>query len=339
MGIRVVQNKQARQTLLAFGLLLIGGIAGAFPWIRYALSNGPQALIGELLGGAVAVEQGSRWIVAANHLVSFMLLGIPVTFGLRAPWNVDWLFLPLIPMVVIAWLGVYWGARVEARKKGPAPYWFIAGAAIMVTLGFLLTSFGVDPSGRYFLPVTHVLAILAGGALIAEDLKPALRYSGAGILLVYALLGNVQCILQNPPGLTTQFYEPARVDMTDMPDLIEFLSEKEITSGYSNYWVAYPLAFLSAEKLIFTPTLPYHLDMRYTARDNRYPAYDAIVAQNPAPALITTRNELLDRRLIEQFETLGVTWKTEVIGDFHVYYNLSAKVYPTQLLSDSSQDR
>ena len=39
------------------------------------------------------------------------------------------------------------------------------GIMLTLTAGFILTSFGNDPSGRYFLPLWMPLSIIAGGCL------------------------------------------------------------------------------------------------------------------------------------------------------------------------------
>jgi hypothetical protein len=68
-------------------------------------------------------------------------------------------------------------------------------------------------------------------------------------------------------------------------------------TGYSQYWVTYPLAFQSEEQLIFAPRLPYHQDMRYTERDDRYPAYTQMAAEGQRTAYISARNPELDAHL------------------------------------------
>ncbi len=70
------------------------------------------------------------------------------------------------------------------------------------------------------------------------------------------LWGIVDSASRNPPGITTQFDPVARVDTRAYGDLVAFLEAHDERAGYTNYWVAYPLAFLSQERLIFVPRLP-----------------------------------------------------------------------------------
>jgi hypothetical protein len=113
--------------------------------------------------------------------------------------------------------------------------------------------------------------------------------------------------------------------------LIDFLIEKGETRGYSNYWVTYPLAFLSQEKLIFIPRLPYHLDFRYTERDDRYAAYNSMVAEADRVAYITTHHPELNAYLASAFKELDIKWEEIQIGDYHVFFNLSELVRPDEI--------
>ncbi len=134
-----------------------------------------------------------------------------------------------------------------------------------------------------------------------------------------------------PPGITTQFYEPARIDHRYDQELIDFLLEKGEKRGYSNYWVSYPIAFLSQEELIFIPRLPYHPDLRFTLRDDRYSPYTELVGNAEKIAYITTKNELLNRKIRNGLLDLEVTWNEHQIGDFQIFYNLSKMVRPGEL--------
>jgi hypothetical protein len=77
--------------------------------------------------------------------------------------------------------------------------------------------------------------------------------------------------------------------------------------------------------------LPYHLDFRYTERDNRYAPYNDMVAQSERVAYITTNHPPLDKRLRDGFTDLGISWKETQIGNYHVFYNLSRPVRPSEI--------
>ncbi len=313
-------------------ILLAGFLLGSLPWWMFALQNGLSNLTGELLGGAVAVEKDPWLVRTGNHLVNFFLLGGTALFGFRPPWAVRWLATPLIPLAAVFW-GWVWVRVVQLSRSDPAErraFGLTLGTAGILLLAFVFTSFGVDPSGRYFLPVYLVLSLAAGRVLSLVQ-RPLAAGAAGGLVLVFHLWGVVSCAATNPPGLTTQFYEPARVDHRQMMELVDFLQQENETTGYTNYWVAYPLAFLSDETLIFIPRLPYHPDFRYTARDDRYPPYQALVAHSDRVAYITTRHPELNERLREGFRAKGITWQEKGIGEYQVFYRLSQKIEPAAL--------
>jgi hypothetical protein len=95
--------------------------------------------------------------------------------------------------------------------------------------------------------------------------------------------------------------------------------------------VAYPLAYLSDEEIVFVPRLPYHQDLRYTSRDNRYLKYDQLVQQAEKLAYITTNNPPLDAQIQLGLKKLGVSWQENQIGDYHIYYQLSKRITPELL--------
>ncbi|HSM23534.1 MAG TPA: hypothetical protein VK856_01560, partial [Anaerolineaceae bacterium] len=133
------------------------------------------------------------------------------------------------------------------------------------------------------------------------------------------------------PYLTTQFYAPAQVNQSKMNELIEFLSKENELYGYSNYWVSYPLAFLSNEKIIAIPQLPYHPDLRYTSRDNRIEKYNEIVEKGDTSFYITTNNLLLDDLIMKKLNEKQILFNLTKIGDYQIYYNLSQKISPFEL--------
>lgn len=311
-----------------------GGILGAAPWWFYAAGSGWSRLVEELLGKAVSVETGSWIFQLGTHLVTFVLLGLTALFGFRPPWSVTWLALPLLPFMLAFWMGVLvfgfrslrsenWAYRREA--------WLLAGIPLVTAAGFLFTSFGADPSGRYFLPMMIPLAVAAAFLILKLSKKLWQVAALLGLVIVFQGWGTVQSAFAFPQGLTTQFYEPSIIDHRADADLIQFLREQGETRGYTNYWVAYPLAFRSAEDLVFIPRLPYHLDLRYTPRDDRSAPYTALVEQSSRAAFITTRSPALDEHLVAEFNRLGVEWQEAKIGDYHVFYHLSRVVPPVEL--------
>jgi 4-amino-4-deoxy-L-arabinose transferase-like glycosyltransferase len=318
-------------------IVVAGFILGSLPWWLFAFQNGFQGLFTELAGSAVAVEQQSWLVTVLNHLVNLLLLGIPAVLGLRPPWTVQWLALPLIPLILIFWgaVFVFFIRKTFRHSTGEWAYPVLGGVVLIFLLLFLASPFGADPSGRYFLPLVISFSLAAAGFLISTFKKWVFQAGLVALVVIFNAWGTLQCAATTPPGITTQFDAVTAIDQAQMPALIHFLRQNGETRGYSNYWVSYPLAFLSSEELIFVPRLPYHQDLRYSSRDDRYAPYDAIVAQSDRVAYITTNNPALDEKLRHAFSNAGVTWEETQIGDFHVYYRLSKAIRPAELNLDN----
>lgn len=311
-------------------------VIGASPWILWAGQHGLGDLIAELFGSAIAgASPGSAAAAWGQHLANLTLFGPTVIMGLRPPWSVQLLAWPISPIPIVFWLsvlgfGVWHLRRAQAVSPLTAALLAVVGLDL---LGFVLTPFGADPSGRYFLPLMVPMAVFGGGALawLGRSRRTLLAYAAVAALMTYNLAATVDAAVGSATGLTTQFDPVAQVDQGSLPDLIDFLRSHDLDRGYTNYWVAYPLAFASDEELIFVPALPYHLDLRYTARDNRYPPYEQLVASSSHIGYITTHHPVLNAAIEAGLDSLSVGHQQAEIGPYTVFYDLSRPVRPEEL--------
>lgn len=316
-----------------FSVAMAGVFIGSLPWLIFALQNGFQALVGELLGSAVAVETQPWFQIISQHLINLVLFGLTALLGFRPPWEVRWLAAPLLPLVLIFWVSIiyFWLRSFNRESTNKDSFLILNGIGLCLVAGFVLTPFGVDPSGRYFLPLSVILALLAG--LVISRMKKIFIVGLTGLILVFQLWGTLECALHNPPGITTQFNPITQIDTSYQDDLVQFLQKKGVTHGYSNYWVSYPVAFMSDEKIILSPRLPYHLDLGYTDRDDRYPPYTELVKESRSVAFVTTNHPALDNLIRTQLLAKSVTWEENRIGNYQIFFNLSQKVEPSEFLS------
>jgi len=335
---QVCQQRISKKWLFFFICLFpLGFLIGSSPWWVYAFNRGWDRLIAELFGSAVAVERASWLSQSFTHLFSLIVLGGTVLFGLRPPWEVRWLAFPLLPLALLFWLAVigFLFRQVIRREHQDRPIYLLFFSVLGVfVVGFLFTPFGVDPSGRYFLPLYIILAMAAGemvGKFIHKILWQILL---VGMVMLFNLWGTIECAIQNPPGLTTQFDQAVVIDHRYDQALVDFLKENQELRGYTNYWVSYPLAFESQEQIIFIPRLPYHPDLRYTLRDDRYPLYDDLVNQSQRVAYITSHTPELDEILRKNFQLYGISWLEVKIGDYQVFYDLSQPIRPEVIIPD-----
>ena len=315
----------ATYLLIFLGSFLTGS---SLFWYSLFFSNG-IATVNEITGSAVAVGNSLYINQIFEHLRSFILFGPTVIFGIRPPWSVEWIGILFIPVVLFFWsliLYLFFSKKIikEEKEKIVA----VSMIIIFTILGFIFTSFGVDPSGRYFLPLVIPISVIFGYAVVKFKNKLVLVLSV--LIIFYQIYGTVT-LSSKPPYLTTQFYVPAQVDHTNIDNLIYFLEENNEKYGFSNYWVSYPLTFLSDEEIISIPKLPYHNDFRYTERDNRIDKYNAEMVEARKFFYIITNNDPLDMLIQEKFIQKQITYLSKRIDNYQIYYNLSQKITPEEL--------
>jgi 4-amino-4-deoxy-L-arabinose transferase-like glycosyltransferase len=305
----------------------LGFALGSFPWWQATLLGAET--LSELGGSHLPEMTFGALSGPALRFVNLVILGFPVIIGMRPPWGVNWLALPLAPLAMIVVLGaMVWAAKTSRRDWRRA---LLLGVSLTLMVAFVVTQFGLDPSGRYFLPLATPLALFTADML--KRVKQESRRAALGLLgamLIFNLWGNVESAA-SPPFITTQFDSVAQVDHRYMPQLIQFLNEQGERRGYTNYWVEFPLAFLSREELIYESRLPYHEDFRHTSRDNRYAPYSKMVADSPRAAYITTKHPELNQRIRAGLTRLGVSFSEKQIGDYAIFFALSRKVEPQEL--------
>jgi hypothetical protein len=322
-----------------------GFAAGASPWLWYTLTQSP-ATLWEMLGTTAAGRPDVSLVAVVGHLYNLILFGLTVMFGLRPPWGARFLALPLVPyaLVIYSALTLFIFRRSffshDAARRGRM---MLGGCVLMQAAMFVLTPLGADPSGRYFLPVMPILALFLADLLWPlrvwlhhPSWPTAGTWLGRGRALALGVLlfnfwGNLQCAVAFPPGLTTQLVPNTQVDQRHLTELAAFLRAQGETSGYTNYWVAFPLAFLTGDDLIYAARLPYRSDLTYARRDNRYLPYSQAVDQSVRAAYITSLHPALDKLLREGFDRLGVSYLEKQIGDYHIFYALARKVTPDEL--------
>ena len=285
------------------------------------------------------------------RLLGFFCLGLPTLFGFRYPWAPQ-VMLPALAWAILAFYLAVLGFAVHtwyrrfalSGTKGPtatsASGLTLLWLLVIVWLGlFFSTRFGIDSSGRYYLPLYTPLLIFAGVAL--ATLRQRYRRLAIGLLtlvLGFNLLATFLALWQGQPGFTAQMSPTRQFDNRHDRDLIAFLKERG-PYGYSHHWITYKIAFLSDEQVILAAQLPYHSNLNYNPRDDRYPPYSRQVTASDRPVYVTFQEPYLDRLLRQSFASLGVSYREQDIGPYRVFYDLSAKVEPWQLQPYPGQPR
>ncbi len=319
-------------TWLKSGGLWLGGlIFGIFPIWFYLFENGVGVFIQELSGSAVNVQTGNLLTIWLTRFASYFLLGLPAGIGFRPPWSVDWLMLPLIPFVIFAWIYIIRKSAHIAHSHSIVYLFYIL--PILLLAVFTFSSFGVDPSGRYFLPLFLVCCLLGAGVFSNwTGTRAYLPVVLTSLFLIFQFGGTIQASILSKDGFTPQFAPDTATVDSDVIELQSKLATLGIETGFTDYWTAYPLAFLSDETQIFIPRLPYHHNLTYTLRDDRYPTYSQKVYTAANNAFITHQHPELDKHIQQKFNLLGVEWKMdESVTGYRIYYDLSSPVTPEDI--------
>jgi 4-amino-4-deoxy-L-arabinose transferase-like glycosyltransferase len=306
---------------------LIAGAAATFligsaPWWLYNLGHQWQSV--QFLLGGFQPAGGAQPVGTGDKLIGLLSFGLPAVTGVRFPWAVNlWPGLWAVPVVTL-----YAVTLIAAALSGRVRFLWIMLAGFAAI--FVLSSFGVDATGRYLLPLIVPIAIIVAAQI--QAFRERSRWA-VGLLVVLVgvnLLGNITAMRSVPPGLTPQF-DPA-TDFTNDFDqaAIDFLLQRGGSCGYATYWAAYRLDFLSRESVTLTPQLPYKESLVYIDID-RYPAYTAAVEGAERPVIVTANLPRLDQVIAERLEANGVRYQRQVIGPYTIYYDLSQRVTPAAL--------
>lgn len=313
--------------ILFFALILIFFVIGSAPWwsfnfqndwaaLRFYLPSLPAHTVNTFAGTDIAP------LPSDQRLIGLFLLGLPAVIGLRFPWMPGF-FLPVIGLIVllIYVFAFYYLLRGRCVLKPPGR--LLLPAMVLLFCGlFVVSRFSIDPTGRYFLPLTLPLGIILG-TLIDSLRRPILKVALVVIVIGYQAVGLVTAVVTVPPGLTTQFNLETHIPNTDDQALIAFLDAHQLYHGYTNYWISFRLAFLSDDRMQYSAVLPYKTDLSYTPFDNRYPPY--IEATDHAPddqiAYITANVVAVRNKLEAIFAQRGVTYQESDIGVYHIYYD------------------
>lgn len=307
---------------LAFG----GFVLGSAPWWLFDLAHDGAALAALTGGTPLPSTVGQR-------LVGLLLLGLPALFGIRPPWSSDFLPIPLLFIGILLHLAVGLHLIVRFRRR-PSPLGLgvklLAGVPLALLAAFLITQFGIDSTGRYLLPM-YLPVLLASAYLLDQAWRWRREAAVAGLTGFLVVNGWATAQAASMSGITTQFDPITRFGNEHDRALIGFLEQRDVSTGYTNYWVAYRIGFLTAEEVQLSPELPYKADLRYTERDLRIPGYKEAADSSDRIVYITTKHPTLDSRIRRAFEELDVKYRQRGIGHYHVFFNLSRPVRPDEI--------
>ncbi len=288
----VVPDARARAALAA------GFLVGVSPLVVYNV----------LVPGATALRLGSRILEVSTSEVTRApsvggLLGEKALgygarlarYPLRLATNLPAaLGLPGWATAVAALLVVAAAARAASRRAG-------FGGSLLARCGLATLLFvwlsGLD-APRHLYPF-YLLAPLGLAALWASTTGWTRRLLATGLLVVLA---------SNVAGTA----RAAGVPEPDIAALAAALAPRGVAFVYSDYAIAYPLVFLTRERIVASPVAgPTNVE--------RYPPYTRAVAAAPRPSYVFLAGTEPSHVFAREMARAGRTFTRETLGEFDLY--------------------
>lgn len=187
-------------------------------------------------------------------------------------------------------------AAGAAPPASPDLGWALLGRCGLVVLIFSWVS-GLDAVRHlfpFFLLVPMGLAALWARAPGRVRVVAAI---GLAIILVNNAVTTARDLNAGEPAVST---------------LAEALAARGVRFVYTDYSIAYPLLFLSRERIIASPAAgPTNVD--------RYPPYTRAVAAAPRPAYVFLRDSDASAAFVREMCRAGLPFSREAIAEFDVY--------------------
>jgi 4-amino-4-deoxy-L-arabinose transferase-like glycosyltransferase len=320
---------RTRYIVSLLGIAVVFFLVGSAPWWVFDFTHNHAALstfinnrqTGEFAG------IGLPYVPPGQRAIGLVLIGLPALIGLRFPWASNYFLLPVGIIAILIYIAAMVRLMRGHNPLKPDVRGLVLGMLGLFCVVFVASTFGADPTGRYFLPLLLPLGIVLG-AMVAGITITRTRYivslqiAIVGLIIGYHAAGQISA-MTTPPGLTTQFDLASHIPNDHDAELIAFLDDHQLYNGYTNYWVAFRLAFLSNERMQYSAALPYKITLDYNPADNRYRPYVEATEGASRVAVITTNLPELDTRLIAGWQAQKITYQETVIGAFHIYYDFA----------------
>lgn len=188
-------------------------------------------------------------------------------------------------------------ALLAARRGPPAGFGVgLLGRCALLALFFVWVSGLAAP--RHLFPF-YLLVPLGIAALWAR---------APGWVRLAGSVGLVLVLAHNVLGTTRD----ARAGAPAVSGLVAALDARGVRFVYTDYAIAYPLVFLSRERIVASPAAgPTNVD--------RYPPYTRMVAASASPAYVFPRGSEAGAVFERELGRAGRTFSREAIGTFDLY--------------------
>jgi hypothetical protein len=227
--------------------------------------------------------------------------------------------LVLGPLIIVA---------IGIRSRGLPRQRSVCAALVVLAIAPGLV---VAHGGARYLFVTFVAACALAGASFGLLLQRAPR-TGPLVLVLFLLA----CVAPNLAGYAhvEDLLVPDQLSRLDQTDaVVDALEQRGLTRGYTDYWTAYPITYVSGERVIAAPSLP----MLYSGRLDRFPAYTARVDAIATPSRLFL---LVDQRCsaqayITSLQVSGATYRSDLVGRWVLIWDIQPRPGADALTLDS----
>lgn len=292
--------------LVGLGPAIVHNVLRGFPSLRFASAGGtePGAALLNLWG---LVRYGLPVLVGLAE-------GTPSRELLLQDWpnrvGSSWLVTVALPLLG---LGVVWWHRraLAALVRGSASPSERGPALILLVLLLVLPFVAVSRFANLWAEPRYALPIYAAVPLVAAIIWAAgERRRVVSCLLAAGLLGvNVFSLLTSNYSLSLPTTAGASTT-ANRAELIRALQVRQIDRIYTDYWLAYPIAFESREQIV--PAV-------WSGGFSRRASYSHLVFIAEAPAFVFAADTAGDREFRERLSSLGGRADQTDIGIYRVY--------------------
>jgi 4-amino-4-deoxy-L-arabinose transferase-like glycosyltransferase len=307
--------------------LAVAGVplaVGLAPMVAYNVSSGWPTVSALLIKYSqtlpMASEPLTRQLQQLGALVLTTLGGGEETFGGSNPIQSVLLAAALVATPAIA-LMLALRTRTRHATADDAHVERCVWHSRLVGLGLLLTMTALNVLAahggvRYLVPLFLAACALCGAAVasIAQRMV-RLRW------LLPVLLAGV--FLSNLAGYTriTELMAPEQLSMVDQTQAaVAVLEERGLTTGYADYWTAYPVTYLSAERITVAPTLAFDA----SGRIDRYPSYTQRVDSqtDPRQLFVLVEQRCAIQPYLQALDAAGAAYQVEPLARWLLVFNI-----------------
>jgi dolichyl-phosphate-mannose-protein mannosyltransferase len=192
-----------------------------------------------------------------------------------------------------------------------------AGATLIVLVTALLSTIAAHAAARYLVPLVSAGMLLSGAFLASLA-----RASRIGMILAIVIelavvgVGNLRDYVDIPSLMASEHL--SRLD--DTKAALQALDVRDLRTGYADYWTAYPITYVSNERVTVAPSLP----LTWGPSADRYPEYtrqvNAVAMAEDLFLLVADSCAVANATTVLQAE--GATFEVDPVGRWSLIWHV-----------------